>query len=272
MRNLSVATVVSMAMVLLIAGGAQASLIGYWSLDGDANADFGGWGASTQNAGANTENDVSFPNDVPALISSRNTQSIAFDGNNDDWVVTGFNAQTAGVSGAPTATISFWVKENTSNNKAVVFLGNSSQTGGQVVSLEPAGTNNLSAFYFNGNAVTGNNDLPNNSGWHHVAWTYNGTTHGNSRVYIDGVDQTATWGNPGNTLNIPNDAAVSLGARVNGSAPVVTSQIADLAIWDEVLDLQTIEGLAAGNPVPEPATLALAAMGLLGLRRHRRRA
>jgi len=87
-------------------------------------------------------------------------------------------------------------------------------------------------------------------------------------------------GNPGNTVSFPNDATFTLGDRVSGNDPANNFQIAELAIWDEILTNTQIQDLANGvnpNPavIPEPSALGLAALGLLplgfvGWRRRRR--
>jgi len=62
------------------------------------------------------------------------------------------------------------------------------------------------------------------------------------------------------------DTAVPLQVGVNWAG-----QIDDLALWSTALTSDHLGRLAAGEPVPEPATLALMALGGLGLACRRRR-
>jgi len=239
---------------------APGALVGYWSLDGDTDADAGGWGPSTLQSGGNGENDVTFVADVPTQIGSRNTQSIAFDGNNDDHIATAFNAGTAGIDGPGEVTVSYWLKHTGApNNNAVVYLGNASQSGGQLISFEPTSNGRLAAYYFNGNRISSNNALQQGP-WQHVALTYE-TDHGTSRVFIDGVDVSGSVANATNTVSFPADATITLGDRVQGVDPSNDLQLADLSIWDSVLSDAHIAQLAAGAspvggpPPPAPETI-----------------
>jgi hypothetical protein len=256
---------------------APGALVGYWSLDGDTDADAGGWGSSTLQGGGNGENDISFPADVPAQLSGRSTQSIAFDSNNDDHIATAFNAGTAGIDGPADVTISYWLKHTgAAGNNAFVYLGNASQTGGQLISFERAGsTTTLAAYYFNGNRISSDDTFLANQ-WQHVALTYK-TNHGTSRMFINGVDVSGTVANPTNTVSFPANATITLGDRVQGVDPSNNFQLADLSIWDGVLPQGYITALAKGaDPrlIPEPTTLLiwslLAGLGVgLGWRRRK---
>ena len=272
-------TIAVAALVMMVGSAVQADLVGYWSLDGDTDADAGGWGASTQQPGGNGENDVSFPADVPTQIIARNTQSIAFDSNNDDRIVTGFDAATAGIDGPAVVTASFWLKHTGApNNNAVVYLGNAAATGGQLVSFEPTSNARLAAYYFNGNRISSNGALQPNV-WQHVAWTYQ-TNHGTSRVFINGVDVSGFVASATNTVSFPGDATFTLGDRVSGNDPSNDFQLADLAIWDEILSDTRIAELAGGaspapSAIPEPMTMLAVGLGISGLGgyiRKRRRA
>lgn len=247
----------------------SANLIGYWPLDGNTDATAGGWGPSSISAGGNAENDISFVADVPAAISGRATQSIAFDANNDDRVITAFNAGTGGVSGTPSLTLSYWLKpDGLTDNRGVVFLGNATAAGGQVISTEQTGGTQLAAYYFNGNRVTTTGALTQGL-WHHIAVTYD-TNHGTSRVFVNGVDLSGTTANPANVINIPSDATLSFGGRVSAPNPGNNMRISDLAVWNEVLPDTAIAALAGGispNQVPEPSGSSLLLFGIFLARR-----
>jgi hypothetical protein len=93
------------SVVCFVEATSYAALVGYWSFDGDADADFGGWGPSTQRNGGNSTNDISFPTDVPTEINGRVSQSIAFADAADDDILTGFDASDAGISGGTAAEV-----------------------------------------------------------------------------------------------------------------------------------------------------------------------
>jgi len=259
-------------MVVVLTASVSADLVGYWSLDGNADADAGGWGVSSTQAGSNGENDISFPNDVPAAISLRVNQSIAFDANNDDRVITGFNAGMAGLSGTPTSTISFWVKRTleTVGNGGMVYLGGLNAGAGQVISFE-RNSANLAAYYFNGNRLSSGGFVSDQ--WIHVTHTYQ-TNHGGSEIYFDGVNVSGSNGNPANTLNLLADASFSLGDRIGGVDPTTGFQVSELAVWNEVLSPAQITALANGTSpllIPEPSSGALLLVGVALLHGYFRR-
>jgi hypothetical protein len=200
------------------------------------------------------------------------TQSLAFDANNDDRVITGFNAGTAGISGMPGSTISYWIKRagGTTSNGGMVFLGNAGAVPGAVISFERNG-NNLAAYYFNGNRISAGGFVANQ--WIHVAHTYD-TNHGTSQLYFNGANVSGSTGNPGNILNIPTDATVSFGDRVSGIDPTTDFRLSEFAVWNEILDPGQIIALAGGtNPllIPEPNTGSLLILGVLLLNFRQRR-
>lgn len=62
-----------------------------------------------------------------------------------------------------------------------------------------------------------------------------------------------------------NNKALYIGGNDGGSSNSILMD--DYGIWDEALDANAIAALAAGpiiDPIPEPSTLALLVMGLLG--------
>lgn len=271
----------------LLAVSSQGALVAYWSLDGDADADFGGWGSSTtEGAGAT----VSFVNDAPSQINT--TRSVAFADGNSQLIRTGFDASAAGLTGSnPTFTVSYWFKVTgdgvDATQRDMISIADGSATGGgQVAWFDFETGDDIKVFYNNGRTSTTvadggpggviDWDSGNDNSWHHLALVYS-STHGGSTLYLDGVDVGSAV-NPSNTLNFPATAFLSIGGTYNGTNSSITRliddiQIADLAVWDEALAPATISGLADGSiqVIPEPTTATLFAGGLAALCFTRRR-
>lgn len=252
-------TLFSLTLGAFLCATSHAALIGYWSFDGDTDADAGGWGASTiEGTGAT----VSFVNDAPPEIPG--TQSLAFADANTQLVKTGFDAQAAGITGAnPTFTVAYWFKitdVTISQRDMVAIADGDSTSGGQVAWFDFDASNDIKVFYQNGRTSSNSGDggtggvidwdtVPDTD-WHHLALTYN-LTHGGSFLYLDGV-QVGGQVNPVNTLNFPTDVFLTIGGTYNGTSSALSRlipniQIADLAVWDEALDSGTIEDLADGS-------------------------
>jgi hypothetical protein len=77
------------------------------------------------------------------------------------------------------------------------------------------------------------------SGWHHLAYTYDGNTH---RVFIDGTMRAMSniAADNGNASN------ARLGANFDGSESF-TGQLDEVRIYDRALMAAEIASLAAGN-------------------------
>lgn len=123
-----------------------------------------------------------------------------------------------------------------------------------------------------------------NSGWNHVAMTYNGTTN-TQTLYLNGTAFAAKPGAP-STMNAGDgNATMGIGAKLvtNGTVAVApgdtpgyfNGKIDDLAMWDETLTSTQIsniytQGLSGVSAVPEPSAALLGGLSLLALLRRRR--
>jgi hypothetical protein len=92
-----------------------------------------------------------------------------------------------------------------------------------------------------------------------------GSTWPEYRVYIDGVYFAAVSIISGD-MSPPIDH-LRIGAMQRFA---LKGLMDDLAIWDVALNVDEIQALAAGGPVPEPATIMLLGLGALTLIRRKR--
>lgn len=107
----------------------------------------------------------------------------------------------------------------------------------------------------------------NDGVWHHVAFTKD--EFQNLRVYVDGDDETpaGTWIHPDAFVDQPT----RIGHFTNTILPY-TGQIDEVWIFAAALNETEIKHLyTLNNPIPEPTTLTLLALGLLAAHTRRRR-
>jgi hypothetical protein len=118
--------------------------------------------------------------------------------------------------------------------------------------IDVAGTTSSRVFFrINTDAgfktVLSSTNIGSDSGWHHVAGTYNGNY---MRVYIDGVQRGTTTAT---SEIIGNSGSVYLGAKYDGSE-YFYGYMDDIRIYEEVKTKSEIDGImleAEGSPVPE---------------------
>lgn len=215
----------------------QAAIVGYWPLDGNANATFGASGTLV-----NSPTVVADHNGVAggalAFASTGPTTgsyvSIAGGG--------GLNAATAG-------TISMWIQWNGAQDVSCcgtyghvlgrqsngIFSNNLIGLGGS----DPATAQVTWAPYGTVPVVTGATAVGNGV-WRHVAVTFQS---GQQRLYLDGVLQgtAATTGSMNNNSAIP----LAIGAWIADGTSYSTSSIDDVAIFNQVLPIDDIRYMAS---------------------------
>ena len=89
----------------------------------------------------------------------------------------------------------------------------------------------------------------NVTGWHHAAFTFDGSQTGNSnriKIYFDGVNETATFSGtiPSATSNNAANEAIRIGQDVNGNFG--SGQYAEIGAWQATLTPEEIRALAKG--------------------------
>jgi hypothetical protein len=106
----------------------------------------------------------------------------------------------------------------------------------------------------------------NDGQWHHVAVSYGLT--GGKNIYVDGVfDSTTAYDGPlgrGNTrygfIGDGSEATEFNGSRNN---LYYDGQIASVKLWDSAITAEEVQGQVTA--IPEPATLTIFALSLMGL-------
>jgi hypothetical protein len=214
-------------------------LTGYWKLDegsGTTTADSSGNGNTGTIAGTPSSWSTGFP-----AAQFTNPFSLALDGTDDQVAVgvTNFNMLDQ------SRTVSLWF-----NYTAVPTTGNDTffSVSNRSVSL-PAGAgfqigtrgSNVAVWAL-GATIYAMSAAPA-AGWHHLVYTFDGTTH---RLFIDGVQAgmgTAVSPNPQNVA--PTEALI--GNYLNGNERF-TGRLDDIRIWkDRVLSQAEISALFAGQ-------------------------
>lgn len=254
MKKLVVIAAVALLFLAGFTADAHASLVSWWRADGDVSD------SADSNNGA-LENGTSFA----AGISG---QAFSFDGI-DDGIAIPYNPNLSPAN----ITVGAWVKAiQTGDNQLVVDhshgqIGGSDGTG-WVLQIRPDGK--IGFAYGNGDpSWTGSfatsGAIVTDNVWHYVAGTLDGTT---VKVYVDGIPTSAPYSGAA-TSNLRD---VRMGSHWNG-ARYFNGLIDEVQLYDNVLSDSEIMDIYQGNTViPEPATMAMFGLGLIGmaLRRNRK--
>jgi fibronectin-binding autotransporter adhesin len=210
----------------------EANLVGYWKLDegqGTTLQDVSGNG----NSGAMSSSGVTWQTggaSVPATVSFDDNAALSFNGTSGyaQLGATNIPATNAAV------TISTWVNfTSVSGNQNMVVLaggGNYLQFGirGGVFTVWPSGA---------GTTVTGAAAVVGS--WHHVAYTYDGTSV--DTIYVDGVAYTGSFTHQSGTTT-----AVYLGT-FSPSSELLAGALDDVRIYNVALTASQVAQLAAGR-------------------------
>lgn len=263
--------VLTAAVAMLFASQAGAALVGHWTFDdgaGETAADSVNGNDATWMGGSGNNTWVS------GLIGGATLHNDEDGGNGEEHFATGAIAQLAG---ANKLTLTIWFNQDSDeNNNSTyngLFISRDNDPGSSWgIALEDNGAPRHLDGRINGQAVDSADIISGDSGWHHAAITWDGTT-GTTKVYLDGdVDITT-----GSTLvgALVTSSGWRFGDDSCCGSREFTGTLDDAGMWDEVLSdgqIKTIydNGLK-GIAIPEPGTLALIGLGGLAMALRRRR-
>ena len=135
----------------------------------------GGSGTTVTDSSGNGNNGVSTS---VTYTAGRFGQAAVFNGSSGYITVTGL-----GITGNSSFTVSTWVK--TTSSGLFFFFGNGGLNASFYINVNSNGTITVGEFDFDLYTSTA---TVNNGGWHHVAFTSDGTT---SKLYIDGLESNS---------------------------------------------------------------------------------
>ena len=175
--------------------------------------------------------------------------AVEFSGDNS-WIQTEFE----GIGGNDPRTVTFWMRTEADNTHGIVAWGNDVDTEKWHIRINNnAGNGELGAIRTEVQGGQNVASTPINDGeWHHVAVIFPDGGEFNSDVIhvVDGeIDEQSGGGDQTvNTLIGPGAEPVTLGMRVQGAnRQFFPGALADVRIYDEELDLETIRAIMAGE-------------------------
>jgi hypothetical protein len=208
-------------------------LVGYWKLDdaGSTVTDWSGYG----NNGTRSASGATWQSSVPSAMAFTDSASLALDGSAGYATIAASNLPALNGS----LTVSFWAywasvsgTAATGQNMVVLTDGSTFDQIGlwhdQTLSMwNNGGTNMLSA-----------SSTPS-SGWHHIAYTFDGTTR---KFYLDGgtptTSTTATYGGTPTTVYF---------GTYDGTHELFNGKLDDVRVYNRALSASEIGALAAGD-------------------------
>lgn len=158
---------------------------------GNANSYAGSGTTWTDLAGGNDGSLANGP-----VFNSTNGGILQFDGAND-YVSTASST----VSGASAVTIDAWCKFDNTSIRNVLF--HHWITSGDFAVLARVDSNNLQFFTFTSAAVGGTTQSFTDTGWNHVAYTYDGTT---MKTYVNGTQSGTTFSQSGRIATVSSSS------------------------------------------------------------------
>jgi hypothetical protein len=215
-----------------VTGPLAVGLVGYWPLDegmGTATADLSGSG----NEGVVMGSGMWMPAGFPAA-KFRNPASLTLNGRPDQ-VVVGAN-RLGPVDGKLSVSLWFnYAAPPTTGNRTFFSFTNRNEACGIQIGTRGA---NAVVWQWGGFVVAQTPAPP--PGWHHLVYTFDGTTHA---LVLDAGTPVTTQAPPQSC--VPTDATIG---NYQGGGEFFLGQIDDVRIWaDRVLDAPSIAALYAGE-------------------------
>ncbi|UCE46773.1 MAG: LamG domain-containing protein, partial [Phycisphaerales bacterium] len=235
---------ISLIVVLGLAGNAGAALVGHWRLDGDASDSSG-----------NGNDGVLFGD--PQWVAGKIGGALEFDGTDDRVEMPG-TSPTEGfpsVDGEVTWALWFKTGSSTVGSRPVMALGPTGAahvSGNRSITIENSGVIMVRAWGVGGLTSLTSSATVDDDEWHHIAVTIAFDTSGSSdpmKFYIDGdlskgyeVDNVNINAN----ASAADDFIVTLGAR----GGYYDGLIDDVRVYDHVLSEVEILAAMAAEPWP----------------------
>jgi len=211
----------------------ESNLVGYWKLDdgqGTTVADLSGSG----NNGTLSAAGATWQTTVPATVGFDDAASVILNG------TSGY--ASLGIANLPAnnaaQTISVWVNfPSTGGTQNMIALDNAGAASGIQLGIRGG---NVTVWGWGGGTLVAAAP-PSTGAWHHLAYTYDGTT---DSLYIDGVVTTATASHA--TTAFAAVAAAYLGTY-DGGSELYGGSLDDVRVYNVALTASQIVQLAAGR-------------------------
>jgi len=231
--------------ILRIEDASETNLAGYWKLDS-------GTGSVARDRSGNSRNGTLTNNpfwttSLNSTTTFDNATGLDFDGSND-YVTMG---NVINVNNTADLSISGWFNRDTFTTDDVIVAKRNGNTAGDIgyIVWIDASTDKLRMEFSDG---TNEYELASVStftttDWHHFAVTWDENLAGGTKMYIDGVDNSATTsGTIGNVGDTTSSATLRIGAESDAGAPF-DGKIDDVRIYTTPLSATQAANLGAGR-------------------------